>query len=208
MPLPHVGFAHWTDRGTPDAIFRPACWAATPSCRTRGASREVLAELVNPYFETEPPEGTLEIVASAELMAGNIASDTGVPEAAVGVYDQLITRHGQVPGLEMRVIVAKALASKGATLGRAGRVDEAIEVYGNLLARLGDPAEPELRERVAEALTSRGYWYETNGRDHDALSDYRTVLERFDQAETSVIHEQRRHAQEGYDALSADTGRR
>jgi hypothetical protein len=70
-------------------------------------------------------------------------------------FGGLITQFENATELELREQVAKALLSKGMTLGELKRRDEAIAAYDQLLARLGGATEPALREIAEDARRHR-----------------------------------------------------
>jgi tetratricopeptide (TPR) repeat protein len=81
--------------------------------------------------------------------------------------------------LPLREQVAKALFSKGVTLGALDRGAEAIAVYDDLLARFGTATELPLREQVANALYNKGVTLGALGRSAEEIAVYDDLLARF-----------------------------
>lgn len=72
----------------------------------------VLADLLNPFTEEDPPPGTLKVIAKGMLLAANAAGELGQPHGAVALYDEILKRFGQETALGLRVTVALALTSR------------------------------------------------------------------------------------------------
>jgi hypothetical protein len=87
-----------------------------------------------------------------------VAVTLGGKEAAIPVYDDIVTRFGDATEPSLREEVARALSMKGAALAVLGRNEAAIAVYDDLVARFGDAEEPSLRQRISKALAEKARW--------------------------------------------------
>lgn len=195
------------DEGQRTVLLRAQYGTATLLYRQRryGAGVEVLADLINPYVEAEPPAEVRDVLAKAMLMAGNCAAELGQAEAAVGLYDMGVNRFGEDDELSSRVRVAGLLASKGATLLEEDRLEDALLTYDQLVGRVRAAYEPQLRVRAAEGLCSRGWTLERLGRSGEALGDYRAVVGAFAPGESAEIDRQIRYAQQGSDRAASSS---
>ena len=91
------------------------------------------------------------------------------------------------PHCEIRV--ARALLSKGVTLGALNRHEEAIAAYDELVKRFGEAEEPVLRERVAKALINKGFNLRALNRTEEAITAYDEVVKRFGESDDQALRE-------------------
>ena len=80
-------------------------------------------------FAQTPTPGVQEQVATALLNKGYRLGVLGRSEAAIAVYDEVVTRYGTREEAVLAEQVAMALVNKGVTLGNLGQVEAAIAVY-------------------------------------------------------------------------------
>ncbi|MDD4929207.1 MAG: tetratricopeptide repeat protein [Gallionella sp.] len=84
---------------------------------------------------------------------------------------------------------AKALLSKGITLGQMQRNEEEIAVYDEVLRRYGEATETALRERVAKALLNKGFTLGQMQRNEEEIAVYDEVLRRYGEAAETALRE-------------------
>jgi tetratricopeptide (TPR) repeat protein len=100
-------------------------------------------------------------------------------EAAIAVYDELLSRFADSTEPAIRAEMAMAMRSKGLLLGSLDRGQEEIEVYDELMRRFGDTVEPAIRAEVVMALRSKGLRLGTLNRNEECLATYDELLSRF-----------------------------
>ncbi len=96
-----------------------------------------------------------ELVATALFNKGVTLRELRRFEAAIAVYDDLVTRFGDAQESGVQELVATALLNKGVRLGELGRVEAMITIFDDLIIRFGDASEPQLRELVARVREIR-----------------------------------------------------
>ena len=85
--------------------------------------------------------------------------------------------------------VAKALYSKGLTLGGLDRPEEALAAYDEVVGRFGTSENPALIEPVAKALYFRGLTLGRLNQSEEALAAYDEVVGRFGASENPALLE-------------------
>ena len=165
-------------------------------------ARDVLAALLEPYPDTDPPAAVLGVFVTALALSGEAEAMLGDDRGATERCDEVVRRYQRFAEPEIRSPVAWAMTCKAAVVGRCGSPRQAVKLLDAALAHIGDPVTPELRERAAEALRFRGNWLEWRRRRKQALADYREVLERFADDESEIIDLQRARARERIEMLS------
>lgn len=78
-------------------------------------------------------------------------------DAAIAVFDQLISRYAGDNSVALRQQVAKAIVSKGAAHGELGDHDKEIATYEQVIDTYSADPAPALREQVAIAMNGRGF---------------------------------------------------
>jgi tetratricopeptide (TPR) repeat protein len=142
-----------------------------------------VADVLVAHFGTRPPPGAPYVAVGAMLGKAASLVELGRADEALVVYDELVDRHGDDTGPDLRKRVAAALALKGHVLAsRPGGGEPAVAVFDELVARYGEAAEPELGETVAQALSRKAAVLARLGRDEEALSAYDDLLARVDEA--------------------------
>jgi len=154
----------------------------------RSAYLEALqtASQVEPKLSTDVQrEMLMESVMSAALGLNDNS------EAELGGYDLVVRlASGEVSERpRVRERVARALFTKGLTLGQLNRNEEAIQSYDEVLGRFGDAVEPTLRDLVARALFSKAVRLSQLNRVEEEIQTYDEMLRRFGGAAELALRE-------------------
>lgn len=105
----------------------------------------------------------------------------------IAAYDEIVARHADAADPELREQAARALVSKGITLGEMKRAEEAIAVYDDVVRRYASDPGPSLGEPVSGALLKKAV--ELGGLDRwdEAFATYDQIVDRYaDAAEPAV----------------------
>jgi tetratricopeptide (TPR) repeat protein len=128
---------------------------------------------------TSTDEELRGVVAASMQIRAFVHRQQGELDAALRVYDRLLTDFyaGTTPAIRLELVMA--LLFKGNVLSGTGQLHAALAAYGALLQRFGDTTEPPLRRHVATALVDRGAAFAELGQLREAFEDCITLERRF-----------------------------
>ncbi|MDR0717400.1 MAG: hypothetical protein LBF50_08295 [Azoarcus sp.] len=101
------------------------------------------------------------------------------PDAAIAIFDEVVSRFGEDASPGMRKQVAMALFSKGMTLGRQNKHDAAMAAHDELDRRFGQDASPDARKWVAMALFNKNATLRIQNKPDAAMAVHDELDRRF-----------------------------
>ena len=105
------------------------------------------------------------------------AEQAETPKEKIEIYDRVLERCAADRNAGPKQLFARALFSKGFTLGQLDRSEEAVAVYDHLLdAYAGDP-DAELRRQCARALFSKGFTLGQLDRSEEAVAVFIQLID-------------------------------
>ncbi|MDD5300363.1 MAG: hypothetical protein PHD65_07700 [Gallionella sp.] len=122
------------------------------------------------------------MLAQSLFNAGVVLSQLNRKIEAIVMFDEVESRYGSAPEVELRIQVAQALVNKGVTLGQLKREVEAIAVYDEVESRYGSAPEAKFRELVAKALLNKGVTLGQLKREVEAIAVCDEVESRYGSA--------------------------
>ncbi len=105
---------------------------------------------------------------------------------------------------QQRVLVARALASKGMALINEGRPQEAINVYDALVARFANAHDLDLRGSVALALNNKAIALDRLGRSDESQGTHLDMVTRFSEEALMVFDETARRFAHAVEPLARE----
>lgn len=127
-----------------------------------------------PEYKSKAAEGDSDYFSSALRLAKE-----GHLDEAIAAYDEIVLRFEESERTESLESVARALISKGVSLGQLNRSGEAIVVYDEVVNRFGGSEQPELLNRVASALINKGITLGQLNRSEEEIAVYDDLVDRF-----------------------------
>ena len=113
------------------------------------------------------------------LARGAEQERAGEHAAAVSTYDDIMSRCGASPSVELQVAVAQALVNKGLAQEQLGERTSAIATYDQVVKRFAASEVPALQVQVAAALINKGVAQERDAQHSAAIATCEAVDARY-----------------------------
>lgn len=173
------------EQDSPDR--RPSIWvsalilkaSALASTRRVHEAISLLDEIIGYYDQTGTGGSVRKGIARAWGKKADLLGSIGEYERAIGTYDELVSRFGDVAEDDLREVVADALRGMAGLLQEAGRYEQSLRIEEEIQKRFdGDPPTGR-RYVVLDALIGQAWLQCKLHRTQEAIAIYDEVARRY-----------------------------